>query len=72
MDIGLPIMSGVEACKAIRKHEREHHLTSTPIVAVTGNNNPEETREYIKAGMQAVLGKPLTIEKAKQFLSFCK
>jgi CheY-like chemotaxis protein len=72
MDIGLPIMSGVEACKAIRKYETEQHLTPIPIVAVTGNNSPEEIKEYIKAGMQGVLDKPFTKEKAEHFLSFCK
>jgi two-component system, OmpR family, aerobic respiration control sensor histidine kinase ArcB len=72
MDIGLPDMSGVEACIAIRKHEAEHGLTPVPIVAVTGNNSPEEAQDYIKAGMQEVIAKPLTKEMAKHFLSFCK
>lgn len=72
MDIGLPVMSGVEACIAIRKYEAEHSLTPVPIVAVTGNNSPEEARDYIKAGMQEVIAKPLTKEMARHFLSFCK
>lgn len=72
MDIGLPSMSGIEACEAIRKYEAEHHLTPIPIVAVTGNNSDEEIKAYIKAGMQAVIVKPLTKEKAEHFLSFCK
>jgi CheY-like chemotaxis protein len=70
MDIGLPTMSGLEACKAIRKHEAENHLTPIPIVAVTGNDNPEEIKDYLKAGMQEVINKPFTKEKAEYFLSF--
>jgi CheY-like chemotaxis protein len=72
MDIGLPTMSGVEACKAIRKHETKHHLPPTPIVALTVNDSPEEISEYLSVGMQAVINKPFTKEKAEYFLSFCK
>lgn len=72
MDIGLPIINGIEACKIIREHEIKNHLVQVPIIAVTGNYNPEETKEYIKAGMQEVIAKPLTKEKAQHFLSFCK
>jgi CheY-like chemotaxis protein len=70
MDIGLPTISGTEACRAIREHEAKNHLKPIPIVAVTGNNSPEEKKTYIKAGMQEVIDKPLTKEKAQHFLSF--
>lgn len=72
MDIGLPTVSGIEACLAIRNYETKHHLIPIAIVAVTGNNSPEERKEYIKAGMQDVIDKPLTREKAGHFLSLCK
>jgi CheY-like chemotaxis protein len=72
MDIGLPTISGTEACRAIREHEAKNNLKPIPIVAVTGNNSPEEKKEYLKAGMQEVIDKPLTKEKAALFLSFCK
>jgi two-component system, OmpR family, aerobic respiration control sensor histidine kinase ArcB len=71
MDIGLPTVSGLQACVAIREHEAMNQLPSIPIVAVTGNNSPEETKRYMEAGMQDVIDKPLTIEKAKHLLSFC-
>lgn len=72
MDIGMPVKNGIEACIAIRKHEAEHHLSPVPIIAVTGNNSPEEAEEYLKAGMQAVIDKPFDKVKAEYFLSFCK
>lgn len=72
MDIGLPMISGTETCRAIRDHEANSHLKPIPIVAVTGNNSPEEKKEYIKAGMQEAIDKPLTKEKAAYLLSFCK
>ena len=34
MDIGLPTISGVDACKAIRQYEMENHLPPIPIVAL--------------------------------------
>ena len=71
IDIGLPTMSGVEACKEIRAHETKNNLKKVPIIAVTGNNSSEEIAAYIKAGMQAVIDKPFTKEKAEYFLTFC-
>ena len=71
MDIGLNNLSGTDACIAIREYESQNLLTPMPIIAVTGNNSPEEFKEYIKAGMQEVISKPLTKE-AEHFLSFCK
>lgn len=72
MDIGLPKMSGTEACIAIREYEAKNHLDPVPIVAVTGNNSSEETKRYMAAGMQHALDKPFTPQKAEIFLSFCK
>jgi CheY-like chemotaxis protein len=72
MDIGLPTMSGTDACIAIRKHEVQNHLPAVPIVALTGNYSPVEVELYKKAGMQDVLCKPLSIEKAEHFLTLCK
>lgn len=72
MDIGLPLMKGVEVCRAIRKYEAENPaLLPVPIIAVTANYSEEDAKEYIKAGMQAVFFKPLTPEKIRQFLEKC-
>ena len=71
MDIGLITMSGVEACKAIRAYESQNHLRHVPIIALTANNSPQEIAEYLEVGMQEVLSKPLTKEKAERFLSLC-
>jgi CheY-like chemotaxis protein len=70
MDIGLPKVSGDMASKAIRGYEAEH-LKPVPIIALTGNNAPDEIAKYLEAGMQKVFSKPFTIEKAKEFLSLC-
>jgi CheY-like chemotaxis protein len=72
MDIGLPTLSGTKACLSIRDYEAKNQLSPIPIVAVTGNCSPEEIKEYLAAGMQEVIDKPLTKEKAEHFLLFCK
>jgi CheY-like chemotaxis protein len=72
MDIGLPTMDGVEACKAIREYETKNNLEQVPIIAVTANYSDPEIKRYLDAGMQEVLDKPLNQEKAIQFLSLCK
>ncbi len=72
MDIGLSTISGDETCKLIREYERQNHLESIPIVAVTANTNPEELKHYKELGMNDAISKPVTIEKAKHILSFCK
>lgn len=72
MDIGLPIFNGIEACKKIREYELKHHLKPVPIIAVTANTAEEEKKRYFAAGMQAVLSKPLTEDKTREFLSYCR
>jgi len=59
MDIQMPEMNGVDATLAIRHIEAERGLTRTPILAVTANVMTHQQREYIAAGMDAVVAKPL-------------
>jgi CheY-like chemotaxis protein len=72
MDIGLPTVSGLDACIAIRKYEAEQGLLPVPIIAVTANNSAEQKQKYLKAGMQEVFSKPFSKEKAEQLLALCK
>ncbi|CDZ78017.1 Aerobic respiration control sensor protein ArcB [Legionella massiliensis] len=73
LDIGLPIMKGIEVCKRIRAFELENPFyLSLPIIAVTANFSTEDAKEYISAGMQETFFKPLTPEKTINFLELCK
>jgi CheY-like chemotaxis protein len=58
MDIGLPVLDGIQATRAIREHEE---LRNIPIVAVTayGDFYDEKARE---AGCNDVIQKPLHLE----------
>jgi CheY-like chemotaxis protein len=71
MDIGLPNMNGIETCIAIRKFETDAALSPVPIIAVTGNNDPEVINACLSAGMINVFAKPLTEDKVLDFLSQC-
>jgi PAS domain S-box-containing protein len=62
MDIQMPVMDGVAAVKLIRKAEREQGLPRTPIIAVTANAMPHHRIEYLAAGMDATVAKPIALE----------
>jgi signal transduction histidine kinase len=59
MDIQMPEMNGVDAALAIRKLEGEKGIARTPILAVTANVMTHQQKEYLAAGMDAVVAKPL-------------
>ena len=61
MDILMPGISGVEATREIRLREpREQH---TPIVAVTAHALPSERENFLQAGLDDCLVKPLREEE---------
>ncbi|MFH0783821.1 MAG: response regulator [Pseudomonadota bacterium] len=62
MDVQMDGMNGLEATRAIRKHERTHggHLN---IVALTAQAMPGDREKCLQAGMDDYLSKPL--EKAQ-------
>ena len=61
MDIQMPEMDGVEATQAIRRREREIGRARTPIIAVTANAMTHQAAEYLDAGMDDVVSKPVQI-----------
>lgn len=58
LDIQLPDMTGLDVARSI--HQRFAHDTLPPLVALTANVLKDKT-EYLDAGMDAVLGKPLSV-----------
>jgi CheY-like chemotaxis protein len=68
LDIGLPGMSGVEACTRIR----ERHGPSLPIVMLTGTLDSAASRHSYEAGVDDFLHKPLDtaalVLKVRSFL----
>ena len=66
MDIKMPRMDGVAATREIRKLKGE--AGKAPIIALTANADPDDVREYLEAGMQAVVEKPIKPERLMEAL----
>jgi len=69
MDIQMPVMSGMEATKAILEYEKEENLEHIPIIALTANALKGDREKYIKAGMDGYASKPLNLQEIKEIIS---
>jgi CheY-like chemotaxis protein len=63
MDVQMPVMDGLDAARAIRTAERLTGRARTPIVALTANVLSHQTQDYLTAGMDTYVGKPIEIGK---------
>lgn len=61
MDVHMPVMDGIEAARKIREGNREGK--QVPIIGLTASVMKDEIDVYLKAGMNAVVEKPIFIEK---------
>jgi CheY-like chemotaxis protein len=61
MDIQMPVMDGIDAAKAIRAVEKEESRRRIPIVALTANALSHQVEEYMRAGMDGHVPKPIEI-----------
>lgn len=65
MDFELPEMNGIEAIKEIRREEATRDLNSVPIIAQTAMAMSHVEREFMEAGADRFLRKP--IDRAKLY-----
>jgi signal transduction histidine kinase/ActR/RegA family two-component response regulator len=65
MDVQMPEVDGPTATGMIRARERAAGLARTPIVALTANAMAHQVAEYVEAGMDDFVAKP--IEAARLF-----
>jgi PAS domain S-box-containing protein len=63
MDVQMPEMDGPEATMAIRRREAETGRPRTPILALTANAMSHQEAEYLACGMDAVIAKPIQVER---------
>ena len=68
MDIHMPVMGGIEATQAIRALERNRGLPRTPIIALTADAMSHQVAEYLAAGMDEHLAKPIEIKRLLETL----
>ena len=69
MDIQMPVMDGIDAAREIRKLELEEKRRRTPIVALTANALTHQIEEYLAAGMDGHVAKPIEIAKLYEAIS---
>ena len=69
MDIQMPIMDGLTATTMIRAREHASGRPRTPIVALTANAMSHQVVQYLAAGMDGHVAKP--IEAAALFAALC-
>lgn len=67
MDIRMPTMDGVAATRAIRA--LPGRIGAVPIIALTANADPEDAVEYLAAGMNGVVEKPMKPEHLRLALN---
>ena len=63
MDIQMPEMDGITAAQEIRKAEAAGKRLRTPIVALSANAMDHQVREYMAAGMDGHVSKPIELNK---------
>lgn len=61
MDINMPIMDGVSATRAIRAEEHAEGRARTPIIALTANAMAHQKHDYLAAGLDAHVSKPIEV-----------
>ncbi len=59
MDVQMPVMDGPSATRRIRERELETGRRRTPIIALTANAMAHHVAEYLAAGMDAHVAKPI-------------
>ena len=58
MDIQMPNVDGIQACKAIK-----HINPNTPIVALTANVMANDVKKYMNEGFNSYIAKPVDVEE---------
>ncbi|MDE2487952.1 MAG: response regulator [Alphaproteobacteria bacterium] len=69
MDIQMPVMDGIAAAREIRVLEAAERRRRTPIIALTANALTHQVEEYMAAGMDGHVAKPIEIAKLYEAIS---
>jgi CheY-like chemotaxis protein len=70
MDVQMPVMDGVQATRAIRAEEAASARPRTPIVALSANAFHHQISEYLSAGMDTHVAKPIDLSSLQAALEY--
>ncbi len=68
MDLQMPRMGGVEACRTIRRQEQATRRPCVPIAAMTADAFADVRDECLEAGMDDYISKPFQMRQLDQVL----
>jgi CheY-like chemotaxis protein len=63
MDVQMPRMDGPTATRFIRERELAQRRRRTPILALTANAMTHQVSEYLAAGMDGFVAKPIEVSR---------
>jgi CheY-like chemotaxis protein len=66
MDVRLPGMSGIEATKRIREHEKNIGREPVAIIALSAFAMKGDEKEFLEAGMDGYVSKPIQVEQLRR------
>lgn len=66
MDVQMPVLNGLEACREIRRFEAEQDRVPTPVIALTASVLAADIREAQAAGMSGFASKPVDLPRLSQ------
>ena len=69
MDVQMPLMSGVDATRAIRSATDVGHKKDIPIIALTAYAMTGDREKFLAAGMSDYLAKPVSMEDLERVIS---
>lgn len=71
MDIQMPEVDGLQACKMIRQWEQEQAKKNTPIIALTASVLEQDRRDAKTAGMNGFASKPIDLIELYNEIARC-
>jgi len=63
MDVQMPLMDGPTATRELRRREAAQGRVRTPVIALTANAMAHQVAEYLGAGMDAIVAKPIDVSR---------
>jgi signal transduction histidine kinase/ActR/RegA family two-component response regulator len=68
MDIAMPVMDGMEATRMVRKAQGMATNSNVPIIAMTAHAMKGDREQFLAAGMDDYIGKPINSDNLRSLL----